>query len=69
MLGGLTMLRLGAIKELSTVDLKTLLHLTDKEGVVIDPMGYVTPNWLLMTGDMGNRRLAEQLPYDFIYSP
>ncbi len=69
MLGGLTMLRLGAIKELSTVDLKTLLHLTDKEGVEIDPMGYVTPNWLLMTGDMGNRRLAEQLPYDFIYSP
>lgn len=67
LLEGLTRSRVGAINESSIVELKTLLYLTDKEGVVVDPMGYVTPNWLLMTGDMGNRRLAEQLPYDFIY--
>ena len=49
--------------------LKTLISLNNKEGVVIDPAGYVTSSDLVMTGNMGNRRLAEQLPYDFVYSP
>ncbi|MFD2584117.1 carboxypeptidase-like regulatory domain-containing protein [Pedobacter vanadiisoli] len=53
----------------SVFTLKTLLFLNNKEGVVVDPAGFVTSNDLVMTGNMGNRRLAEQLPYDFVYSP
>ncbi|RDC56932.1 carboxypeptidase-like regulatory domain-containing protein [Pedobacter chinensis] len=57
---------LGAI---SLIELKTLLCLTNQEGVIIDPAGFALPNVLLMIGNMGDRRLAHQLPYDFIYSP
>ena len=53
----------------SVFKLKTLMSLNYKGGVIIDPAGYVTSKDLVMSGDMGNRRLAEQLPYDFVYSP
>jgi len=56
-------------KQTSVFMLKTLLSLNNKDGVVIDPAGYITSNDLEMSGNMGNRRLAEQLPYDFVYRP
>ncbi|WP_343522924.1 carboxypeptidase-like regulatory domain-containing protein [Pedobacter sp.] len=51
------------------VELKTLLYLTNKDGVQLDPSGFCLPNAILMTGNMGDRRLAEQLPYDYVNSP
>ncbi|MNQ77299.1 hypothetical protein D3C85_921600 [compost metagenome] len=53
----------------SVVFLKTLICLNSKEDIIIDSAGYGIPNILQASGDMGNRRLAEQLPFDFVYDP
>lgn len=68
-IANLTRSRVGDGHINSVTFLKTLICLNSKEDIIIDSAGYGIPNILLATGDMGNRRLAEQLPFDFIYSP
>ncbi|RDC54771.1 hypothetical protein DU508_19910 [Pedobacter chinensis] len=53
-------------KQMSFTEFKTLIFLTNNEGMTIDPAGFSTQNVLYIIGYMGNRRLSEQLPYNYV---
>ncbi|MCX2573594.1 carboxypeptidase-like regulatory domain-containing protein [Pedobacter sandarakinus] len=47
---------------------KTIMFLTEDNPLILHPAGFVSTNALMMVGYMGEKRLAQLLPFDFIYS-